>query len=277
MSNERNNLGQDPLVTNTYKELAGERTPDHLNEKVLRLAADRARAPYALARAWMRPAAWAATIGLSFAIVLELTQLPQIEPETVGVTASEDSALLDYRANDGEAARRSDVPATAPAAAEKDNVETSDQFAPRDMDRLREAEDRARLQAGPNQVPVAQDSIAQEPVVRQRQTPQAMTTTPKLENDASDVASGMVEKAVVEETAADNVRGFAAARSLSVAAEKKDQHADRACSDESRTVPESWYQCIKALRDVGEHELATSEYVEFRRVFPNFVDPDADK
>ena len=270
MSNERNNLGQDPLVTNTYKELARERAPDHLNEKVLRLAADRSRTPYARARAWMRPAAWAATIGLSFAIVLELTKLPQIEPETVGVTATDGSASTDYRANGeiGDTAKRSDAAAPAQPASEQESVETSRQFAPKDMDVLREAEDRVGLQAGPNQAPAVQPHRTREPVA----------ATPKLEADAAEVDNIAVEEAMADEAAAaDDVSGFAAARSMSVAAEKKDQSAQPACTDESRKTAESWYRCIKELRDAGEYDLAVSEYTEFRQQFPEFVDPDADR
>ena len=76
MSKQSDNPG-DSRVADVYRAVADERTPQHLNETVLRMAARGARTPYARARAWLRPAAWAATIGLSLALVLELTRLPQ--------------------------------------------------------------------------------------------------------------------------------------------------------------------------------------------------------
>ncbi|MBT8091629.1 MAG: hypothetical protein KJN77_01245 [Gammaproteobacteria bacterium] len=77
MSKQPDNANSDPRVSHAYREIADERTPDHLDDKIMRMAAKASRTPYAAARAWMRPVAWAATIGLSLAIVLELTLLPQ--------------------------------------------------------------------------------------------------------------------------------------------------------------------------------------------------------
>ena len=58
----------DEQVSTTYRELASERAPDHLNEKVLRKAAQRAaRPPYSRSIMWTRPLAWAATIALCLA------------------------------------------------------------------------------------------------------------------------------------------------------------------------------------------------------------------
>jgi hypothetical protein len=52
------------------------------------MAAAGTRSRYGLARAWVRPVAWAATIGLSLAFVLEMSQLrdvatPQVDADTV--------------------------------------------------------------------------------------------------------------------------------------------------------------------------------------------------
>ncbi len=77
MTNDRDNMTADPSVSATYRQLADERTPAGLDEKVLQQAAAAPRIPAGIGRAWMKPLAWAATIGLSLAIVLEMTQLPQ--------------------------------------------------------------------------------------------------------------------------------------------------------------------------------------------------------
>ncbi|MCP4332450.1 MAG: hypothetical protein GY785_07315 [Gammaproteobacteria bacterium] len=172
MSKERKNLGEDQLVADTYKGLAREQAPEHLNEKVLLLASG-GRSRYSLTRAWTRPLAWAATIGLSLALVLELNRLPQIEPEPAGVSASGRVAGPDRDMTDEEgtaAAAQAQMPASAPAvdrvvetkrsrpavpAEEHADHVSMDEFVPREMTVLRDAEDLARAQAGPDQAPIA--------------------------------------------------------------------------------------------------------------------------
>lgn len=116
MSNERNESGNDARVTDAYRQLANERTPPHLDDKVLRMAAREGRTRYSLLRAWMRPAAWAATIGLSLAIMLELTLFSGLQQDI----------------------------AEAPTA-------SAGELAPRNVSIVREAEELARVQSGPDQ------------------------------------------------------------------------------------------------------------------------------
>ncbi|MGB5510701.1 MAG: hypothetical protein WBM87_03230, partial [Woeseiaceae bacterium] len=86
MTNDRDNMTADPSVSATYRQLAKERTPASLDEKVLQKAAAAPSAGSRRGMVWMKPVAWAATIGLSLAIVLEMTQLPQA-PLEVDVVA----------------------------------------------------------------------------------------------------------------------------------------------------------------------------------------------
>jgi hypothetical protein len=60
-------------VKDAYREIAKETSPSNLDEAVLSMARREARTRYGLARAWVRPVAWAATIALSFTFVLEMT------------------------------------------------------------------------------------------------------------------------------------------------------------------------------------------------------------
>jgi hypothetical protein len=72
----------DETVSATYRELSREGAPNHLNDKVLQQAARHALRPrYSRSIVWTRPLAWAATVGLCLAIVLEVTRVPA--PETV--------------------------------------------------------------------------------------------------------------------------------------------------------------------------------------------------
>lgn len=89
MSSEREQNAVDALVTETYRDLASEKTPDHLNQAVLIKAGGKKRAAKEplLAR-WMKPLTWAATIGLSLAIVLEISKLPSISDADTAMPAS---------------------------------------------------------------------------------------------------------------------------------------------------------------------------------------------
>ncbi len=84
MTNERQHpdfaAETDETVSATYRELSREGAPDHLNEKVLQQAAEKALRPrYSRSIMWTRPLAWAATVGLCLAIVLEVTRVPTPE------------------------------------------------------------------------------------------------------------------------------------------------------------------------------------------------------
>ncbi len=86
MTNERQHPDSaaetDETVSATYRELSREGAPNYLNEKVLQQAARKALRPrYSRSIVWTRPLAWAATVGLCLAIVLEVTRVPT--PEVV--------------------------------------------------------------------------------------------------------------------------------------------------------------------------------------------------
>ncbi|MDH3274962.1 MAG: hypothetical protein OEM99_10540 [Gammaproteobacteria bacterium] len=237
MSNERKNRENDPLVADTYTALAQERAPDRLNKRVLRMAAREARTPYSRARAWMRPAAWAATIGLSLAIVLELTRLPQPEQDAVSMDA----------------------------------------FTPKDMAVLREADERARAQSGAKQVPATPSLTPRSDALvapdeevsagRVNADPSVPARSEKVDQDR---AGGLSSR----RPAAEPVLGTA---SLAATAEKKAAESGFTCTETARESAESWMACIKQLRKNGQQDLADSEYGEFQRIFPNFADIDADK
>jgi len=84
MTNERQHPDSaaetDEAVSATYRELSREGAPNYLNEKVLQQAARTALRPrYSRSIMWTRPLAWAATVGLCLAIVLEVTRVPAPE------------------------------------------------------------------------------------------------------------------------------------------------------------------------------------------------------
>ena len=283
MSDERKNRGEDRLVADTYKALAQERVPHHLNKRMLRMAAREGRTPYSRARAWMRPAAWAATVGLSLAIVLELTRLPQIEPESVNIGVREQE-LADK--NDGAAEQ------TRPAAESADRV-TMDTFAPKDMAVVRKAESRARAQSGPNQVPVApradieappDESVAAKSVSADEEVRSSSVVAERDTAGRPSVVQPSTEQPSTEQPSAKQplaegrrAAPVSAAASYAVAEMKETLESSFACPIELRESAESWMACIRELRESGQDELADSEYDEFQRIFPNFAEKEAHK
>ena len=81
MSDKRMNSDEpgDPRVSAAYREMADERTPEHLDHVILNAARGAAKSRWRKAGAWLRPAAWVATIGLCIAIVVEISLLPDPE------------------------------------------------------------------------------------------------------------------------------------------------------------------------------------------------------
>ena len=112
MSNERKERDQNALVSAGYRDLARERTPEGLDDMILRKARDAARPKYGRLRLWVRPLAWAATVAISLAIVLQVTQVPD------------------------------------PGRLDADVATDADAFVPASVEALREAEDMARMRSG---------------------------------------------------------------------------------------------------------------------------------
>jgi hypothetical protein len=121
----------DALVTRTYREVADQCVPERLNRAILKEATNAARPRYSRLITWTRPMAWAATVMLSVALVLEVTQAPT--PEAV---------ILESGPNIPEVA----TPQIAPAA-----IVSADKFKLEDAEMLQRAEGMAEIQSGSNQ------------------------------------------------------------------------------------------------------------------------------
>ena len=235
MTTEANDI--DSRVADAYRDLASEKTPADLDRKVLSMAAAPQRSPYGKARAWVRPVAWAATIGLSLAFVLELSQVPDNAPLTTGGSDGDTFEVLEEDALSDEAAatpksdaavrqereKRSDSPAPAslsapPAAAEPapDRNSASANFEADDMSLLREAEQRARLQSGESQP-------------------------------------------------------AASAAEFSALIETKKQVDG--CDADARSAADTWFACIAALRESGLPDVAAEELEALRTKYPDFEEP----
>jgi hypothetical protein len=284
MSNEREDRGEGQRLADTYKALADERAPDYLNERVLRMAAA-SRTPYGRARAWMRPVAWAATIGLSLAIVLEVTRVPQVEPDSLSIPAPEVSKARKDQAEirDSDTAETMTIaPAsvspvestmdlkrnkTAASAAERSERLSKEEFVPKDLTVLRDAEDMARAQAGSDQGPSSSPAEA-DTVPAQR---------PPIEAIAPDRSAAPTVAAESVEADKEAMDEPAAAASFATMTNADSQAAHSLCAESARDTPESWLACIRELEEDGLEGEARREYEEFRRIFPEFEGREADK
>lgn len=235
MTNQSNDI--EPRVSDAYRDLASETAPPELDRKVLSMAAGARRSRYGKARTWIRPAAWAATIGLSLAFVLELSQVPENAPLNTGGSDGDTFEILDESTVGGEAPARakSDTavrqeretrldssavssPGAPPAAAEPsaDRDSAAADFDADDMRLLEEAEERARMQSG-------------------------------------------------------QPRPAARAAEFSAVVEKKEQVSG--CDADARASAQTWYACIEALRESGLSDAAAAEFEALRAEFPDFEEP----
>jgi len=214
----------DPRVSDAYREMAHEETPAELDRKVLAMAAAGARTPRGLPRTWFRPLAWAATIALSFALVLEITQVEDVQLDQAAspradadleeiivesplpadaVGKQEDEASLQQRLNK----RSSDAPAPESASVEMN-------FAPAEPSLLREAEEQARMRSE-------------------------------------------------------------AGRAVDSYVETKEQ--SEGCGKDASASAQTWYECVRALRDSGQTDLAQRELEALLAEFPDFREPPGDQ
>ena len=242
MTTETN--GNDPRVSDAYREMAGETTSPELDRKILAMATAEARAAPGVPRTWFRPLAWAATIALSFALVLEIMQV-------------EDTGILRTDADLVEVLEQSPRPAAAAAEKQKNEALVKQQLNKRSSD-----------------VPAA-GKAAIAPTEPEASTRDAAvdTPTPESASVASDFEQdnlGLVREAEEQ----DRLRSEPA-RAFSALGETKEL-TDR-CSQEDRGSAETWYECVKAMQDAGRAEAAEQEFEALLAEFPDFRAPPEDR
>jgi hypothetical protein len=256
---------QDENVSAAYREVANEIAPPHLNEKILRMAANSAKPPlYARSQLWTRPLAWAATIAMCLAITLEVTRFSApdgVIPSTT-TTGSFDEAL-------GESKDKANVDAILDGRA----AEARDTY---------EAEARVPASSfAPQKVELAKSRPAarerQERDESKRQDAEEAVAAPALAfevidadvmqhvEDLARLQSGTSNEPLVEEISVNASSGLAApARALV---------APASCSDDTKTEPTEWLACIEAFEDAGDTETALREKEALIAVFPDFKMP----
>ena len=233
MTNERDREELDALVSETYRELPAPRAPDHLNQTILRMAEKKGRGRAdVLFAAWVKPVTLAATIALSLAIVLELSEVPEVSmPMEV-----------------------------APAAQEE--------LAPQETDSLVPAADRALSQFERIPAPVRADESTStdagliEELVLEDTDLAKSEAKGKIESFAASPPAAALPAA--RKRAADipdsNQPAAISTIGLSTAA----------CDERVRQSADSWLDCIDQLRESGATLDADREYEAFMLEYPTW-------
>lgn len=245
MTNERDKTDTDELVSETYRDLPAPRAPEHLNQSILRMAAIKAGGKKGLLfSAWMKPVAWAATIALSLAIVMDYSEL---------LTTSVERDIVPV----GESMR--------------------DEFTPQDADALEQAENRARSQIGADQPSVRADEpqeapteIVVEEVMLEDASPMSSEAKDKGKSNTYSASSPAAarpaaRKLAAEQPSPDEAKPIAY---LASSMEKKESDTTVACDAKARQSAEAWLECIDNLRESGAIEDADREYEAFILEYP---------
>jgi hypothetical protein len=275
MTTERDPFEGDELVTETYRELGVEKAPEHLNKSILRMASGGrgqtgARNP--LFAAWMKPVAWAATIGLSLAIVLELTQVPtaavRSDPVPAAESVREEAALQDADESD-KALNRARTQSGPNRQATNEN----------ELGRSADSRDNARKSAASGAAAIFTDSIVEEVSVTDTVTDDvevfSRETKGKLDAIAAQSPSPVSAAALPtspQPSAGKRVADLPAdsepMASFSVLAEQDKSGFDESCDEAVRLSREDWLECIDNLRQSGAEEAADLEYETFVLEYP---------
>ncbi len=237
----------DRLVSDTYKELADETTPEALNREVLRLAAKEGRTRYSIARAWIRPAAWAATIGLSLVIVLELANVPESDMAPLPQSALSEAAPADSDQR-RDAVQESTVPES------EASEERSEAFTKRARPYSPDAQS-AEKAVQPAVAPASGTEAAPDDIAVQ--TPDPVATL-----EADDLASSG--------QAAERARQLVAQPSLAAMDAEQLSESDYLCPAEARLSADAWLKCIEELEASTPRDLIDREYEALRKRYPDF-------
>ena len=234
MTTEAND--NDPRVSDAYREIGSEETPAELDRKVLATAAAEVRAANGFPRTWFRPLAWAATVALSFAFILEISQVD----DAPAPLAEESPRPLDAEAKQKDEGR----------VRQQLNKRSSD--APATM----------KVTITPAQpVPSTADEALNQPAM---ESPSVASPSVASEFELDDMC--MLREAEEQaRTRSEPARSFAAI------VEKKEQ--SEGCDEDARASANTWYQCVKTLRDAGQMEPAQQELEALLAKFPDFREP----
>jgi len=265
MTNERNIIDPgadtDAGVTRAYRDTKDEHAPDGLNRTILDQAAKAARPRYSQIRLWTRPMAWAATVMLSVAIVLQLTQTPT--PDEIGLDEGiyEAEALVDMPADRLEE--------TTDTAQKTEALRsTAKQVAPAALSETRQREQQSK---GMISEPAARAPASSDPVSLEVDNNAFEFKNQYMLQRADDMAA--VRESEIQEVVPATSPSLTVNRALeTVGNTSADSAADR-CDETATAAPETWLKCIATLEEAGLTDAADEERKRLVAAFPDFDIP----
>ena len=224
-------------VRDAYRALASERAPERLDRAVLAEAAAAAKPRSSPILRWRRPLAWAATIALSFALILEFTQT---DPDLIVPAADQPAGSSDLDALDEAIPESAAGEPAAPAVMSE----------PAKRERMKELE----IMSAPR---APADSKARGEAASGATSDVAVTAAPELEEAARESGRRVLEQ-----------------RSLSTNSVRADQYVELdagepVCEAAVRASADDWRRCIEELAANGRTADASAEVEHFRRAFPD--------
>ncbi len=225
----------DSLVTRTYKEVASELTPEHLNKAVMKQAADAARPRYLRSVSWTRPMAWAATITLCVALVLEVTNAPV--PEISDVVLP--SGRLDVSPPPSSAAPAPKLNRPDPVKAEALSEAMQEAEAPAERKRTAKMSKDLRQQVAAKPASAEEFSMKDDDMLRRAKEIATLQTGDISESD--------------QELAATTIAAGS---------------AEPSCSETDVAKPDTWLVCIQKLEDTGRMAEANEQRAFYDAAYP---------
>lgn len=243
MTEEQNRLESDAavdsVVTRTYKELAGDLAPEHLDRAILKQATDAVRPRYLRSISWTRPMAWAATITLCVGLVLEVTKAP--EP------VSTDTLMAPGRLD--APAPSLDVPEPVPGKAEATRV------------LMEEAQKEAR------EAP-AERKRAAKINANSRQQDAAPPASAEVLSMRDDDVLGRAKE--VEALSIDDIGESDQALRSAASSAASPELESPACDETEVATAASWILCIKKLEDAGRTIDAKEQRALYDAAYPAY-------
>ena len=225
----------DSLVTRTYKEVASELAPEHLNKAVMKQAADAARPRYLRSVSWTRPMAWAATITLCVALVLEVTNAPV--PEISDVVLP--SGRLDVSPPASSAAPAPKLNRPDPVKAEALPEAMQEAEAPAERKRTAKMSKDLRQQVAAKPASAEEFSMKDDDMLRR-------------DKEITTLQTGDIRESNQELGATAIAAGS----------------AEPSCSETDVAKPDTWLVCIQKLEDTGRITEANEQRALYNAAYP---------
>jgi hypothetical protein len=274
-------LRHDDPLSRAYAELKSERPSPALDQAVLARARDAlksaAPARRVYIRRWTAITALAATVVLSFGLVMRLalepeSQVPTASPTAIDAISTQPAAPATAAKEAARAGPPASVPAAGTARDRAASPSSIEEQRPQIEAELREAAEQAPAvpepvptTAAPNAQYVQQPASAESDL--RSGTPAAQPMRQEQAAERSSPERGLTRLKKAQEAPA--VAGASSA--ASVGERNFADHAEPA-DEEFKRTPEAWLAEIERLRAAGETEAADRELVQFNKTYPDYYD-----